>query len=232
VKRPPDFSIYLRAVPLLARTPSVFVAPLLGAVVALVLSQLDSYATSPLGGAGGGIFTFIADVLYSFAFGIAIIHADVLERGLKANFDTAWEEGRRKAGGILLAAVGFWFIVNIAQLIGAMLSPTVELLLLFVAAFFLIYTIPAAAIGGFSSQFALSASIRAVRSDVFRSIVLAVAFVVLFIMLPTYLVGAIAAHYALTGTVVQLLYAFFQAIALGYLAFPFAKQYADVAFRV
>ena len=232
IRRFPDLTIYARAVPLLVRAPSVFAGPLLGAAVALVLSEAGSYLTGPIGGTGGGLFSFAANVFYSFAFGIAIIQADALERGIRTNFDAAWEDARRKAGGILLAAIGFWFVVGIARYAGALFGPGVEMLAFVAAAFFLIDTIPAAAIGGLPGQYALGASIRAVRADPLGAAILAIAFVAIFVLAPDYATLAIVAHASLSDTIVQLVQAFFSAIALGYLAFPFAKQYADVASRL
>lgn len=232
MKRFPDFSIYARAIPMLVRAPSIFVAPLLGGVVALVLSQVGGYLTAPVGGVGGGLFDFIANVFYSFAFGVAIIQADALERGLRANFDAAWEDARRKAGGIIVAAIGFWFIVMVAQYVGQVAGLEGMLLLELVAAFFLIYTIPAAAIGGLPGQFALGGSLRAVRANVLGAVVLAVFFVGVFVLLPPYVATIVAQHFALSHTLAVLVEILLEAIALGYLAFPFAKQYADVAYRI
>jgi hypothetical protein len=231
VRRAPDLAIYLRAIPLLARQPSVFVGPLLGAVAALALAALATYVTAPLGGAGASLFDFAARVFYSFAFGVAIVHADALERGLRATFDSAWEEARRKGGGIIVAAIGFWFLVMIAEYVGALFGLTGQIVLMLVAAFFLIYTIPAAAIGGLPGSLALGGSFRAVRADLLGAAILAVAFVGLFVVLPPYLVDIIGERVLLSHTEQVLLQALFEAIALGYLAFPFAKQYASLAFR-
>ncbi len=229
--RAPDLAIYPRAIPLLARQPSVFVAPLLGAVGALALGALAAYVTAPLGGVGAGLFDFAARVFYSFAFGVAIIQADALERGLHGTFDAAWEEARHKAGGIIIAAVGFWFLVMIAEYIGTLFGLTGQIVLTLVAAFFLIYTIPAAAIGGLQGNLALGGSFRAVRADLLGAAILAVVFIGIFEILPPYLVGIIGQRVLLSHTEQVLVQALFDAIALGYLAFPFAKQYANLAFR-
>lgn len=227
-----DFTIYLRAIPMLFRAPSIFVAPIVGAIVALVIDQISGVLTSPLGGAGASIFTWIANIFYSFTFGMAIIQADYIERGLRGTFDNAWEETKRKAGGIILAAIGFWFLYWIAAYIGALLgSLALQLALSLLAAFFLIYTIPAAAIGGFPGSLAIGASFRAVRSNIPGSAVLAIAFFLIFYILPPLLAGDIAVALNLSHTPAALVQAALEAIALGYLAFPFAKQYAAIAFR-
>lgn len=231
MKALPDISIYARAIPMLVRRPSIFVAPLLGAVVGLVLSQIGAYLTAPIAGAGGGIFKFIADVFYGFVFGVAIIQADALVRALPGAFDAAWEDGRRKAGGIVVAAIGFWFLIMIAEYIGQIFGLEGELLLLLVAAFFLIYTIPAAAIGGLPGTLAIGGSLRAVRANILGAAVLAIAFIIFFEFLPPYIAAWLAHRFALAPTVAVLVQSFLYAVALGYLAFPFAKQYADVAYR-
>lgn len=231
MKTLPDLSIYLRAIPMLARRPSVFVAPLLGAVVALVLSEIATYLTAAIAGAGGGIFEFIADVFYGFVFGIAIIQADAIERGLPGSFDAAWEEGRRKGSGIVVAAIGFWFLIMIAEYVGQIFGLDGELLLLLVAAFFLIYTIPAAAIGGLPGTQAIGGSLRAVRANAFAAAILTIVFIILFEFLPPYIAAGLAQRFGLGNTVAVLVQSFLYAVALGYLAFPFAKQYADIAYR-
>ncbi len=239
MKGAPDLSIYVRAFPMLVRKPSVFVAPLLGAVVALVLQELGYYLTGPLGDIGASLFFWIANIFYSFAFGIAIIQADSVERGLRGTFESAWEEGRRKAGGIILAAIGFWFIYWITGYIGSMIgSLSIAAVLSLVAAFFLIYTIPAAAIGGLPGSLAIGGSIRAARAEPFGAAILTVVLIVTFLgisgyppILTTLIANDLATTFHLGPDVALLLWAFLEALALGYLAFPFAKQYADIAYR-
>lgn len=227
----PDFLIYLRAVPMLVGRPSILVAPLLGAVVALVLSQIGTYLTNPLGGIGSSIFDWIASIFYTFAFAVAIVQADEIERGLRGTFDSAWENSRRKAAGIIVAAIGFWFIIYIAQYAGSIFGLTAEILLMLVAAFFLIYTIPAAAIGGLPGSLAITGSLRAVRADVLGAAILAIAFIALFEIAPLVIASYLTTAFLLNHTVAVLVLALLHAIALGYLAFPFARQYASVAFR-
>ena len=68
-------------------------------------------------------------------------------RGRRGAFDEAWDEGRAKSGGILFAAIGFQFVMWAAGYIGSFFGCD-RALPGIVAAFFLIYTIPAASIGG------------------------------------------------------------------------------------
>ncbi len=223
-----DFGIYFRAIPLLFRRPSILAVPLLAAVVDVLVNQLQGVMTDPVGGMGGGIFSMLVQLVYLWAFGIAIVQASNVMRGRKGSFDEAWEEGRAKFGGIVLAAIGFQFIVWAVSYIGSFLNSYAGLVLGAVAAFFLIYTIPAAAIGGMPGQMALSASVRTVRANVLGSIVLAVVFFALWYflipnVLPFALVGLPPLAWALVSAAAR-------ALVLAYLAFPFAKQYDDVAF--
>jgi hypothetical protein len=182
-----------------------------------------------MGGLGTGLFKLIEQLIYLWAFGVAIIQASNAWRGRKGSFDEAWDEGRSKFGGILWAAVGFQFIMWAAGMIGGMI-PFFGLLLVAVAAFFLIYTMPAAAIGGMPGQLAISASIRGVRTNPAAAAVLAIVFVILWVGVPTLGLGYLFFWLQASQFVQQIVTALVQALILGYLAFPFAKQYDDVAF--
>ncbi|MBV9719697.1 MAG: hypothetical protein JOZ77_10275 [Candidatus Eremiobacteraeota bacterium] len=224
-----DFAMYAQAVPLLLRHPSIFVMPLLAAVVDLLVSQITPFFTNAVGGAGSWLFGIIINLAYGFCFGVAVIAANDVWRSRRATFDDAWEEGRRKAGGILIATIGFYFLLYVAQYAGMLLGSTIlQIVLQIVVAFFLIYTIPAAAIGGMPGNLAIGASFRAVRANPLGAAILAIVFVVLWIWLP-YAVAPAGA--ALGPIAYELILAAVKAIVLAYLAFPFAKQYDDVAFR-
>ncbi|MGA9273807.1 MAG: hypothetical protein WBV67_09995, partial [Candidatus Cybelea sp.] len=58
--------------------------------------------------------------------------------------------------------------------------------------------------------------------------ILAIVFVLLWILLPEYVVGRFALELGVIGYALVL--AAVKAIVLAYLAFPFAKQYDDIAF--
>lgn len=225
-----DFGMYFKAVPLLLRHPTVFVMPLLAAALDLLLSQVSSYFTDPVGGLGGFLFQIIIQVAYGFCFGVAVIGANNVWRGRRATFDEAWEEARAKAGGIIIATIGFYFLIFAAGYIASLLgSGIIGIVLQLLVAFFLIYTIPAAAIGGMPGNFAIGASFRAVRENVLGAAVLAIVFVLLWLALPQFF----TMRFGLGMSVLtyQLALAAIRAVVLGYLAFPFAKQYDDVAFR-
>ncbi len=223
-----DIGMYVRAVPLLLRHPSILAVPLLAAVVDVLVDQVTPLLTNALGGAGAGIFAMLVQLVYLWAFGVAIVQASNIWRGRKGSFDEAWDEARAKFGGIALAAVGFQFIVWAASYVGSFLAPALGLALGAVAAFFLIYTMPAAAIGGLPGSLALSASIRGVRGNVVASIVLAFVFCAIwYVLVP---IGLPYLLERLTPLEWQLVMAAARALALAYLAFPFAKQYDEVAF--
>ena len=226
-----DFSIYGRALPYLLRNPSILAMPLLAAVLDMLLSYTGAVTTDPLGGLGSGIFGMIIQIVYLFAFGIAIIQANNIARGYKTKFDDAWDEGRRKAGSILIAAIGFQFVVWVAAYAGSLLSfiPYLQLVLQLVAYFFLILTIPAAAIGGLPGGLALSGSIRAVRAHPVPCLVLAIVFVALWIGVPVLIELFVGARFGFLGY--ELMMAVARALVLAYMAFPFATTYDDVAFK-
>ncbi|MBV8116373.1 MAG: hypothetical protein JOZ01_00265 [Candidatus Eremiobacteraeota bacterium] len=223
-----DLAMYVRAVPLLARHLSILAVPLLAAVVDVLFGRVTPLLTDATGGLGAGAFALLVQLVYLWAFGVAIIQASNIWRGRRGSFDEAWDESRTKFGGIALAAVGFQFVVWAASYIGSFLAPALGLALGAVAAFFLIYTIPAAAIGGMPGSLAISASVRGVRANVAASLILAVVFFVLW-----YLVVPVGLPYLLQQLpplAWQLVMAAVRALALAYLAFPFAKQYDDIAF--
>ena len=224
-----DFMMYLRALPLLARHPSILVMPVLAGVVDLLVSSLSPLMTDPLGGIGDSIFQFVVQIVYGFAFGVAIIQASNIWRGRKGSFDEAWDEAKHKSGGIILAVIGFYFMLFVAGYAGGLIGGIGALILSVIAAFFLVYTVPAAAIGGLPGSLAIQGSIRAARANIPGTIVLALVFYALFYVVPAYAINPFGLALGLTGY--KLALALVRAIVFAYLAFPFAKQYDDVAFR-
>lgn len=225
-----DLAMYAQAVPLLLRHPSIFVMPLLAAVVDLLIAQITPFFTDATGGGGNFLFAIIVNLVYGFCFAVAVIAANNVWRRGRTTFDEAWEDARHKVGGILIATIGFYFILYVAQYVGMLLgSAIVQIALQLVVAFFLIYTIPAAAIGGMPGNFAIGASIRGVRANWVGAAILAIVFVLLWVWLPGFVVNRFALGIGVIGY--ELVLAAIRAIVLAYLAFPFAKQYDDVAFR-
>ena len=198
-----DFGIYGRAFAYLATHPSILALPLLAAIVDVAFSHWSGMVTDPLGGLGNGLFQMIVQIFYLFAFGVAVIQANNIARGYKTGFDDAWEEGRRKASGIILAAIGFQFLAFVAGYIGSTLGSFlggyIAIALQLVAYFFLILTIPAAAIGGLPGGLAISGSIRAVRASYAPCIILAIAFVIGWTLVPQWVTTLVGAHLGLFG---------------------------------
>ncbi|MGR4065876.1 MAG: hypothetical protein ACLQPV_10585 [Vulcanimicrobiaceae bacterium] len=223
-----DLTTYLKAVPLLLRHPSLLVMPLGAGAMSLLASSVGRTMTDPLGGIGMGLIQMVVQAIYLFAFGVAVIQANNVWRERKGGFDAAWEEARRKAGGIFIAAIGFYFLLYVANLVGSLITPLLGTIAEVIAAFFLIYTIPAASIGGAAGSEALSASIRAARSFPLPTAILAIVFVGLWYFVPLWLVVPFGDRLGVLGSQIALIAA--QAIVLAYLALPFAKQYDDIAF--
>lgn len=222
-----DVAVYWRSIPLLLRHLSILAMPACAGVIDWAVNETAPYLTGAMGGLGTGLLQMAVQIVYLFAFGVAVIQANTVWRGRRATFDDAWEEARHKAGGIVLAAIGFQFVLYAAAYLGTLLGPVIGVTLQLVAAFFLIYTIPAAAIGGMPGSLAISASIRAVREAPFGTALLAIAFVLLWNVVPQLL---LAVPFDLSVPVTLLIFAIARALILAYLAFPFAKLYDDVAF--
>jgi hypothetical protein len=224
-----NVAIYGQAFVHLVRHPSIVILPLAAAAIDVFIQYWSTLFTDPLGGLGAGLFQFAVQIVYLFAFGGAVIQANNIARGYHTSFSDAWDETRRKAGGILLAAIGFQFVTWAAGYIGGFIGiPYLQLVLQLVAYFFLILTIPAASIGGLPGGLALSGSIRAVRANWPACIVLAIVFIALWVYLPIFALIPLAQYglivYKIGGAVLS-------AIVLAYLAFPFAVTYEETAFR-
>lgn len=224
-----DPVIYLRALGLLVRNPSIIVVPLLMGVVGVFVGQIGGTG----GGILGGLTSLLILLLNMFAFGAACIIADMAWRRGRASFDDGWNEARRKGGEILTAAMGFTFVLYLAQFAGTLVGALANILLA-VAIYFLIYTIPAAAIGGVPGGAALQISIERARYHPLPTIVVTVVSVaalflgsLLMPFLTPLLAGSSFASYALLAA---LLGAVVQAIAVGYIALIVTKTYSDISF--
>ncbi len=71
-----DLTIYLRAFPLLFRHPSILAVPLLAAVIDVLFDRIAPLFTDPMGGGGAGIFQMLSQLVYLWAFGVAIVQAE------------------------------------------------------------------------------------------------------------------------------------------------------------
>lgn len=225
----PIFLMYLQAVPMLLRNPALLLAPLFTGVLGVLVQEFSGPAPSndALAGLTGGILQLLIFLFNCFGLAISVIIAEAIWRRGKGSFEEGWEEGRRKAGDIFMAALGLNFIVYIALQIGSFINPWLGEGLFVLAFFFLIFTIPAAAIGGVPGFYALNSSIERVRENYPVAIGLAVCFIVLYwgigtILVPYYTVGL--------GVVSFLIVAVVRAVILGYFALVLARAYDQAAF--
>ncbi len=223
-----DLAMYLRALPLYARNLGVLFPPLLAALIAIGLVYAGVWFFAASGGAGMGIIALLINIMYGFAFGISLIFADDAWRHERASLPSAWNDGRRKAGNIFIAVIGFFFLTWIARYIGAMSgSSYVALALGALALWAFIYAIPAAAIGGTPGGASLSASLQAARRQPLATAILVIICLIVWVALTQYAVQWLPFNEIGNQIAVALL----TAIALGYIALVVAKQYSELAFR-
>jgi hypothetical protein len=231
-----DLLMYLRAFVLFARNPSIVVVPLLMGLVGVFVAQIggDSSGGGIFGGLTSGIMSLLILLLKMFAFGTACIIADMAWRRGRASFDDGWNEARRKGGEILSAAMGFTFVLYLAGYAGSIFGQLAPILIA-VAIYFLIYTIPAAAIGGVPGGAALQVSIERARCNPLPTIVVAVVSVAAFLYLdvllaPLFTLLLTPLAFASLGLIEALFGAIVQAVAVGYIALIVTKTYADISF--
>lgn len=225
-----DWKLYFEALPLYARNLGVLLFPLIAAAIGLGLTYLGNWFSAPTGFALASIFVYIALIVEGYGFALAVIFADDAWRHKRANLQNAWDQGRRRAGDIIITIIGFLFLVWIAGIVGGILPiPYLSQVLQVLAIWAFLYAIPASAIGGIPSGGAFSASLQAARRHPLATAILAIVSYVVWVGLTNYALNAIAAY---TGeaafAAAQVLLA---AIALGYIALIIARQYADLAFR-
>ena len=233
-----DPTIYLRAFVLLARNPQIALPPLLAGVIEIFLSQLFGIGSG--GGLLGSINTSIgglfAQLISSFGLAAAIVVAHGAWRRGRAPFDDAIEQERRRGGDILFAAFGFGFVVYLAGLVGSYIPLVGSLGLPLVAYFFMIYTLPAAAIGGVPGGAAPNASLERARQAPLATLVVTAVYIAAFVFVPTLVVNALTPvlfsnTFLASGIVVSLIVALIKAVVSGYVALVLAKTYDDVSFR-
>jgi hypothetical protein len=225
-----DLLVYLRAFGVLARNPTVIVLPLLAGVIGVLVSQI-SYAGG--GGLLASLTTFLLLLIQLFALGVAIIMGDAGWRRGAASFDEAWSEARRKGRDILYAAFGFTFVLSIAQFATTVVGGTIGIIVMAFAAYGLIYTIAAAAIGGIPGGAAISVSIERVKSAPMAAALLTVVTLVLYFYVGRYVDQFVFSALGVTSPMIGLLFdAAVQSIVAGYIAVVMAKVYSDVSFTM
>ena len=229
-----DLSVYAKAVPLLVRNPAIVVVPVLMAVVGVLLqlTMITSYGGGAMGSLTGQLATFIAILLELFGLGAACIMADDAWRHGRASFEKGWTEARNRGGEILFASLGFTLLLAVAQYAGSLIGPF-AIALIVVVVVFLIWAIPAAAVGGVPGGAAIQVSIDRVRGAPLPAVIAAIVTVALLALgvpiLSVYLSSVIPVLHA--SLIANLLVgALVQGIAVGYVALILAKTYADTAF--
>jgi len=229
-----DLLVYLRAVPLVLRNPVILVVPLLMAVIGVLVGQLMApYGGGMLGYAAGGLGGLIQLLLMMFGVGAACIIADDAWRHGSASFDRGWEEARRRGGDILFAAIGFSLLLGVAQYVG-MLFGAIAYVIMALVFYFLIWALPAAAVGGIPGGAAIQVSIDRVRSAPLVAGITAALALAVMIAVAGYVPVAVTEWLLpyVPGTPIAgaLIAAVFQAIALGYIAAIITKTYTAAAF--
>ena len=229
-----DLSVYAKAVPLLLRNPAIVVVPVLMAVIGvfLQLTMLSSYGGGALGTLTGQLASFIVILLELFGLGAACVIADDAWRHGRASFEQGWAEARNRGGDILFASLGFTLLLSVAQYAGSLLGPLAIALMVAVIVF-LIWTIPAAAVGGVPGGAAIQVSIDRVRGAPLPAVIAAVVAVALLAIgvpfLSVYLSSAIPLLHG--NLIVNLLVsALLQGIAVAYVALILTKTYTEAAF--
>jgi hypothetical protein len=238
VKRAPllgiDVTVYATALPVLVRNPSIIVVPLLMAVIGVLLTVvMTPFSSGGIGSATLGLAQLIVFMLTLFGLGAACVIADDAWRHGRASFDRGWVETRRRGSDILMAAVGFGLLVTVGLYVVQLLG-LIGYLLTAAIIVFLIWTIPAAAVGGIPGGASIQVSIDRVRSSPLPAVLATiVALVMLGLAVP------IAANWLATllltwtyGSILveRLIAALLQALAISYIALVITKTYTDAAF--
>jgi hypothetical protein len=231
-----DLGVYLQAIPLLVRNPSIIVVPLLMAVIGVLVGRvMQPYGGSPFSQMTSGLAGFILLLLQLFGLGAACIIADDAWRHGRASFDRGWSETQRRGGEILMSALGVAIVTSLGQFVAVLLGSLVSLILSVVIALFLIWAIPAAAIGGVPGGASIQISIDRVRGNpLSAAIATIVTIAVTFFGAPwlaTIVIGWLLPYLAGSAPIIEsLLFALFSAIAYGYVALILTKTYSDAAF--
>jgi hypothetical protein len=229
-----DLSVYAKAVPLLVRNPVIVVVPLLMAVIGvfLQLTLISSYGGGALGTLTSQLSSFFAIMLELFGLGAACIIADDAWRHGHASFENGWAEARSRGGDILFASLGFTLLLAVAQYAGKFLGPLAIILTVLVIVF-LIWTIPAAAVGGIPGGAAIQVSIDRVRGAPLPAAIAAIVMVALLAIGVPFLSGYLSSVIPLLhgNLIVDLLVsALLQSIAVSYVALVLTKTYTETAF--
>jgi hypothetical protein len=231
-----DIGSYFKAFGLLARNPTLILAPLLMAVAQVLLALVIPNGGGFFGSLNAGLAQFIGFLLSAFGLSVALIQADTAWRRTRAPFDAAWEDARRKLPDILMASIGLNFVIFVAFYVGGIIPIFGSLAVGAIALFFFIYTLPAAAIGGVPGGAALQVAFERARAGPLPTVIVTIACGLAYVVLPGFLAGYLldwlaALGVASSGIVSQLIIALCEAIGAGYIALILSKAYNDIAYR-
>ncbi|MBC5810677.1 MAG: hypothetical protein GIW95_07490 [Candidatus Eremiobacteraeota bacterium] len=239
-----DPADYLRAVGLLFKHPAIALGPLAASFV-LIFSGFAMPA-------GGGLFSILngmvaslfAILINSLGLSFALVAADYAWRYDRVNLSESWETVRRRIGDIFMAGLGVAFVTYFASYLGSVFGSIglpgfalIGTLLLGAAvAFFLIYAMPAAAIGGVPGGAALNASVERARSAPLPTLVLLVVYYVTYfaaqpivsMFAGNLLLGFGVRETALLAMAVLLVV---QSVFGAYYALVLAKTYNGISYR-
>jgi hypothetical protein len=226
-----DLGAYVRAIGLYARNPWLALAPLLTSLIGALLLMLVPPSNGPAGALSGGLMSLFVMLLDSFGLSVSLIVAEKAWRTGHSPFDEAWTDAKRKAPDILMATIGFNFLIYVAGLVGGFLGPIGGLVATAAAGFFFIYTIAAAAIGGIPGGAALQASIERVQRSYPIALVLGAVIILLVWLFAVVvnLVGPLVVSIPIPApnAMLQVAEALIKAVGLGYIALVMAKAYDD-----
>jgi hypothetical protein len=240
-----DLGAYARAFVLLVRNPQIALAPLLAAVANVLLQLIIPGGGGDfISSANAGIAGLVGQLVGSFGLAVALIVADGAWRHGRSPFDDAWDTARRKAGDILIAALGLNFVVYVAGLIGGLAGGVGTIVMSLVATYFFVYTLPAAAFGGVPGAAALQVSLERARSFVAPTLLVTIVYVLGTFVVPSLIfaallpivlnaleaIGPSATSPFVLDVVPRLIVAFITALVSSYVALVLAKTYADVSY--
>jgi len=230
-----DLSIYGRAFVLLVKFPQVMAWPLLAGIFQyLILSAIPGGGGGTFDTLSAGLYGILGQLVSGFGFALALIAADSVWRYGRAPLHDTWETGTRKIGDLFWAALGFSFVVSLAGIVGGFLGP-IAILLVLLAFFFFVYTIPAAAIGGVPGGAALNTSLERARDNPGPTLPVAILYYAILTWAPQAVVLALGpllltSDIFMNPVVGSLVVVIVTTILRGYLAFVMSKTYTDLAF--
>ncbi|MDB5040893.1 MAG: hypothetical protein JWN27_1619 [Candidatus Eremiobacteraeota bacterium] len=231
----PDLGVYVQAIPLLVRNPSIIVIPLLMAVIGVLMGLvLSPYGGGGIGQATTGLAGFILQMLQLFGLGAACVIADDAWRNGHASFERGWSEARRRGSDLLMAALGVAIVTSLAQFVAVLVGSLIALVLGLVIYVFLIWAMPAAAVGGIPGGAAIGVSVERVRETPVPAVLTAIiAFALTYVTVryaSPYLTQLLLPYLGGATIVNSLIDALLRAIAAGYIALIVTRTYTGTAF--